>query len=304
MADRQVPSSLYILPPDTPEDQTNRAAQADRGGRVAHERRDPKDRQLGPLAALAYEIARHKEGVYVLEVINGGGELMKELDRRLRVMDMGDSPGDRARGRGEARRRFHRGCVVRPSPSAGESSAGCRRSDSRARAVRATRTMTIWDIRGLKRDTDEGGHSDAIRTRTIRPAAVGRGGRSEKTGDKAQGASGARCFAAVRSASSARTRSTTSTTRTSSLLGAFVPERGKILPRRIGHLPTHQRKLQTAIKRARQIALVWTSPINRHWTLRLRLQVRLCVWKIDPPFVSSTAICNRTFRNLKRPLWK
>ena len=36
---------------------------------------------------LAYEIARHKEGVYVLDVINGSGELMKELDRRLRVMD-------------------------------------------------------------------------------------------------------------------------------------------------------------------------------------------------------------------------
>jgi ribosomal protein S6 len=36
---------------------------------------------------LAYEIARQKEGVYVLQVINGAGELMKELDRRLRVMD-------------------------------------------------------------------------------------------------------------------------------------------------------------------------------------------------------------------------
>ncbi len=36
---------------------------------------------------LAYEIAHQKEGVYVLDVINGSGELMKELDRRLRVMD-------------------------------------------------------------------------------------------------------------------------------------------------------------------------------------------------------------------------
>jgi small subunit ribosomal protein S6 len=36
---------------------------------------------------LAYEIAHQKEGVYVLEVINGSGELMKELDRRLRVID-------------------------------------------------------------------------------------------------------------------------------------------------------------------------------------------------------------------------
>jgi small subunit ribosomal protein S18 len=41
------------------------------------------------------------------------------------------------------------------------------------------------------------------------------------------------------------------------LIGPYVPERGKILPRRIsGTCAMHQRKLQTAIKRARQIALV------------------------------------------------
>lgn len=36
---------------------------------------------------LAYEIGHHKEGTYVLEVILGSGELMKELDRRLKVLD-------------------------------------------------------------------------------------------------------------------------------------------------------------------------------------------------------------------------
>jgi len=41
------------------------------------------------------------------------------------------------------------------------------------------------------------------------------------------------------------------------LLGSFVPERGKILPRRIsGTCAMHQRKLQRAIKRARQLALL------------------------------------------------
>ena len=40
-------------------------------------------------------------------------------------------------------------------------------------------------------------------------------------------------------------------------LQQFIPERGKILPRRIsGTCATHQRKLQTAIKRARQLALI------------------------------------------------
>ena len=37
---------------------------------------------------LAYEIGRHKEGTYVLEVIDGNGDLMKEIDRRLRVTDL------------------------------------------------------------------------------------------------------------------------------------------------------------------------------------------------------------------------
>src|ERR671915_641344 len=37
---------------------------------------------------LAYEIGRHKEGTYVLEVIDGSGELMKEIDRRLKVTDL------------------------------------------------------------------------------------------------------------------------------------------------------------------------------------------------------------------------
>jgi len=37
---------------------------------------------------LAYEIGRHKEGTYVLEVISGDGDLMKEIDRRLKVSDL------------------------------------------------------------------------------------------------------------------------------------------------------------------------------------------------------------------------
>lgn len=41
------------------------------------------------------------------------------------------------------------------------------------------------------------------------------------------------------------------------LLSQFVPERGKLLPRRMfGTCATHQRKLTVAIKRARHIALL------------------------------------------------
>ena len=36
---------------------------------------------------LAYEIGKHREGTYVVETITGTGELMKEIDRRLKVLD-------------------------------------------------------------------------------------------------------------------------------------------------------------------------------------------------------------------------
>ena len=37
---------------------------------------------------LAYEIGRQREGVYVLQVINGPAAMTAELDRRLRVLDI------------------------------------------------------------------------------------------------------------------------------------------------------------------------------------------------------------------------
>jgi small subunit ribosomal protein S6 len=36
---------------------------------------------------LAYEIGHQKEGVYVLELLTGTGEMVRELDRRLKVID-------------------------------------------------------------------------------------------------------------------------------------------------------------------------------------------------------------------------
>ena len=37
---------------------------------------------------LAYEIGPHKEGTYVVETLLGSGELIKEIDRRLKVTDL------------------------------------------------------------------------------------------------------------------------------------------------------------------------------------------------------------------------
>src|SRR3954471_2977348 len=36
---------------------------------------------------LAYEIGKAREGTYVVETISGSGEMVKEIDRRLRVTD-------------------------------------------------------------------------------------------------------------------------------------------------------------------------------------------------------------------------
>jgi small subunit ribosomal protein S6 len=77
---------IYILKPDAAEQEV-----ADLHGQVAAivermggtiDRTDTWGRRK-----LAYEIRHNKEGFYVLEVIKGSGELMKEIDRRLKVTE-------------------------------------------------------------------------------------------------------------------------------------------------------------------------------------------------------------------------
>jgi len=85
MADRQY-ELVYILPPDSTEQQVGelheQIAQV-----VARLHGQVEKNENWGRRRLAYEIGHNKEGVYVLDVINGSGELMKELDRRLKVMD-------------------------------------------------------------------------------------------------------------------------------------------------------------------------------------------------------------------------
>jgi small subunit ribosomal protein S6 len=85
MADRQY-ELVYILPPDSTEQQVaelhEQVAQV-----VARMHGQVEKNENWGRRRLAYEIGHNKEGVYVLDVINGSGELMKELDRRLKVMD-------------------------------------------------------------------------------------------------------------------------------------------------------------------------------------------------------------------------
>jgi len=85
VADRQY-ELVYILPPDTTEQQVTELHQQVEGVVSRLHGHIEKTENWGR-KKMAYEIGHQKEGVYVLDVINGTGELMKELDRRLRVMD-------------------------------------------------------------------------------------------------------------------------------------------------------------------------------------------------------------------------
>ena len=85
VADRQY-ELVYILPPDTTEQQATELH--DQLAAVVSRLHGTFEKtENWGRKRLAYDIGHHKEGVYVLEVINGSGELMKELDRRLRVID-------------------------------------------------------------------------------------------------------------------------------------------------------------------------------------------------------------------------
>ena len=78
---------VYIVSPDATEEQvTDLHTQVDaivqRMGGTLEKTENWGRRKL------AYEIGRHKEGTYVLEGILGTGEVMKEIDRRLKVTDL------------------------------------------------------------------------------------------------------------------------------------------------------------------------------------------------------------------------
>ena len=77
---------VYILPPDTTEQQATEMHDQI-AGIVSRMNGTIEKTENWGRRKLAYEIGPHKEGVYVLEVINGGGDLVKEIDRRLKVID-------------------------------------------------------------------------------------------------------------------------------------------------------------------------------------------------------------------------
>jgi small subunit ribosomal protein S6 len=125
---------VYILPPETTEQQAADLHEQIEAI-VARMRGAIEKSENWGRKKLAYDIGRHKEGVYVLEVINGSGELMKEIDRRMRVMeqvvrhmivrvDEEKKVVDRTRTRRQSaseRRRVKRGLPPQRQPGEGRS---------------------------------------------------------------------------------------------------------------------------------------------------------------------------------------
>jgi small subunit ribosomal protein S18 len=85
----------------------------------------------------------------------------------------------------------------------------------------------------------------------------GRGGRGGKKDDKEKGGGRRTFFRRRRLCKFCVEKVDYISYKDVKLLSPFIPERGKIQPRRIsGTCATHQRVLQQAIKRARQLALI------------------------------------------------
>jgi small subunit ribosomal protein S6 len=80
---------VYIVQPDAPEQQiTDLQTQVEQiVQRMGGTMQKPEVAGLTGRRRLAYEIGHHKEGIYVFNVIKGGGDLVKEVDRRLKVSD-------------------------------------------------------------------------------------------------------------------------------------------------------------------------------------------------------------------------
>ena len=200
---------------------------------------------------LAYDIGDHKEGFYVLHVIAGSGELMKEIDRRLRNtegllrhlivrVDEHERKADRAKNirvEDSRRRRVARGLPPDRQPGEGPQAAG-------------------WRRRRPRRFRSDGGIGIMAFAKKTGPAGKGRGRGAKAAGDKKDGQRRG-MFRRRKVCKFCAERIDDINYKDVRMLSGFVPERGKVLPRRIsGTCALHQRKLRTAIMRARQIALL------------------------------------------------
>ncbi|MBC7931233.1 MAG: 30S ribosomal protein S6, partial [Rubrivivax sp.] len=86
MAEKRIYEVMFIVDPDTPEEDLTRLTEnlsniiTDKGGTIT------KNEVMGR-RQLAYKVGRKNEGIYVLFEIEGTGGEIAELERRMRVSD-------------------------------------------------------------------------------------------------------------------------------------------------------------------------------------------------------------------------
>ena len=77
---------MFIVNPNAPEDEIDKINAQIEGIVTAGGGKVEKIEKMGK-RRLAYEVDKHREGFYVLFVIAANGDIIKECERRLRVMD-------------------------------------------------------------------------------------------------------------------------------------------------------------------------------------------------------------------------
>jgi small subunit ribosomal protein S6 len=77
---------MFIVDPNVPEEEIDKINTQIEGVITAGGGQIQKIEKMGK-RRLAYEVDRHREGFYVLFAIEANGDIVKECERRLRVMD-------------------------------------------------------------------------------------------------------------------------------------------------------------------------------------------------------------------------
>ena len=77
---------MFIVNPNAPEEEVDKINSQIEGVITAGGGQVRKIEKMGK-RKLAYEIDRNREGQYVLFIIEGNGDIVRECQRRLRVMD-------------------------------------------------------------------------------------------------------------------------------------------------------------------------------------------------------------------------
>ena len=77
---------MFIVNPNTPDDEVDKINSQIEGVVTSGGGQVQKIEKMGR-RKLAYEVGKHREGQYMLFVVGANGDIIREIERRLRVMD-------------------------------------------------------------------------------------------------------------------------------------------------------------------------------------------------------------------------